>query len=173
MAFAAPLRLRSAQRFFIASESFFLPAALMPAVFLGLADALASFALETAGAPFLFAQRCFIASDSLRRPAGVRPRPRRSVGAFAAADPGGRPTRFLAGALVSSKPMTSPIRTNSPFSSATILCMSKHFLLSHQLESYIVSVISWICNKDDLGSYRYKGKCELVSDNLRFPVFAS
>ena len=114
------LRFRSAQRFFIASESRLRPAAVIPPRFFDLATpGTAALALETRVALLLCAQRDFIASDSLRRPAGVRrpPRPGRAVPGEA----GGRPTRFFAGALPSRRLMTWAIRSSSLFSSATMV----------------------------------------------------
>jgi hypothetical protein len=71
--------LRAAQRAFIASESFLLPAAVRPPFFLA-----GAFAAELLPPAFLLAaQRAFIASESFLRPAAVRP-PRFLPAGFAA-----------------------------------------------------------------------------------------
>ena len=117
----------SAQRFFIISDSRFLPAAVRPPRFLGAAAFATVGGLFEVGADFALraAQRAFIAAASRLLPAGVIP-PRR-VGARALrSDRRAGPVKPVPSSRAL---MALPIRSCSLFSSATILSRSNLGLL--------------------------------------------
>jgi hypothetical protein len=129
--------LRSAQRRFIASESFFLPAGVSPPRRFGAAAAVVFDAEDPL--PRRSAQRRFIASESRLLPAAVSPLPRR-VDAGAAALRVVAPTAALASSR--SAEIARPIRSLSAFNSAMILVRSNIVSL---VDSFISLVHDYSC----------------------------